>query len=157
MMNRAIHYCLLFMACTLMTGRAFGAAVCSVNSTGTAFGTYDTISGSNKDVVGTISVTCTGTIGDAVSYNIALSPGGGSFLTRDMQAGAAQLNYNLYSDGARLTVWGDGTGGTSTVSDSYSLPASSSTRQYTVYGRISAQTGPGAGSYLDTVVITLTY
>lgn len=69
-----------------------------------------------------------------------------------------QLNYNLYADGAHTLIWGDGTGGTSTVSDSYTLPASSSTRDYTVYGRISgAQSSAVAGNYLDTVLITVTY
>jgi len=156
-MTRHALYGLLCMVCMLMTARGFAIAVCSVSSTGTAFGTYDTLSGSAKDVVGTISVTCTGSIGDAVSYNIALSPGNGNFISRDMQAGGTQLQYNLYSDGAHLSIWGDGTGGTSTVSDNYTLPASTSTRTYTVYGEIPGQTGPVAGSYLDTVVITLTY
>jgi spore coat protein U-like protein len=75
-----------------------------------------------------------------------------------MQLGSTKLNYNLYSDGARLTVWGDGTGGTSTVSSGpFNLSGSTYNKDYIVYGRIPAQTGLGAGSYLDTVVITLTY
>ena len=157
-MRRFQQYLFLILACTVVTIRASGTAVCSVSSTGTAFGVFDTLSGSDKDVIGTISVTCTGNIGDAVNYVIALSPGGDSFASRTMQAGGPQLTYNLYSDGAHTSVWGDGTGGTSTVSDSYSLPASSSTRQYTVYGRIpGAQSGAAAGSYADTLVITLTY
>ena len=157
-MKRIQQWFLLVLACTLVSMRASGAVVCSVSSTGTAFGVFDTLSGSNKDVIGTISVTCSGNIGDAVNYVIALSPGGGSFASRTMQAGAPQLSYNLFSDGAHTSVWGDGTGGTSTVSDSYSLPASSSTRQYTVFGRIPAgQSGAVAGSYADSMVITLTY
>jgi hypothetical protein len=39
-------------------------------------GIYDTPIGSNKDVVGTITVICIGTPGVAVRYVIALSPGG---------------------------------------------------------------------------------
>ncbi|MBZ5520711.1 MAG: spore coat U domain-containing protein [Acidobacteriia bacterium] len=147
----------LLAACALLTARASAIAVCSVASTGTAFGVYDTLTAANKDVVGTISVTCTGSIGDPVNYVIALSPGAGSFVSRTMQAGAAQLNYNLYSDGAHTLIWGDGTGGTSTVSDSYSLSAASITRTYTVYGRIPGQSSPSAGNYSDTLVITLTY
>src|SRR5256885_10866024 len=132
-MRRFQQYLFLILACTVVTIRASGTAVCSVSSTGTAFGVFDTLSGSDKDVIGTISVTCTGNIGDAVNYVIALSPGGDSFASRTMQASGPQLTYNLYSDGAHTSEWGDGTGGTSTVSDSYSLPASSSTRQYTVH------------------------
>jgi spore coat protein U-like protein len=155
---RKMTECLFLVAiCALLSARASAVAVCSVSSTGEAFGTYDTLTAANKDVVGTISVTCTGTIGDPVNYSIALSPGAGSFGARTMQAGAAQLSYNLYSDGALTQIWGDGTGGTSTVSDSYSLAAASVTRQYTVYGRIPGQNGPVAGSYADTLVITLTY
>src|SRR5258708_11531563 len=157
-MNRKQQWLFVALACAIMTARASGDPVCSVSSTGPAFGVFDTLSGGNKDVVGTISVTCTGNIGDAVNYVIALSPGGGSFASRTMQAGAPQLNYNLYSDGAHTSVWGDGTGGTSTVSDSYSLPASSSTRQYTVFGRIpGSQSSAVAGSYTDNMLITLPY
>jgi spore coat protein U-like protein len=147
----------LLVAAAMVEGRASGAAVCSVSSTGTAFGVYDALSAVNKDVVGTISVTCSGSIGDPVNYSIALSPGGGSFASRTMQAGSPQLNYNLYADGAHTAIWGDGTAGTSTVSDSYTLSASSSTHQYTVFGEIPGQSGPVAGAYTDTVVITLTY
>jgi len=156
---KRIHYCsFLILACGLITMRASAVVVCSVSSTGTAFGTFDTLSGSNKDVIGTISVTCTGNIGDAVNYTIALSPGGGSFASRNMQAGGPLLNYNLYSDGSHTLIWGDGTSGTSTVSDSYTLAASSNTVQYTVYGRISSgQSGAPAGGYGDTIVITVTY
>ena len=156
-MKRITFYFMLLITCTLVSAPAFATAVCSVSSLGTAFGTYDTLSGSNKDVVGSISVTCTGSIGEAVSYTIALSPGNGNFVARNMQAGSAQLQYNLYSDGARQIIWGDGTGGTSVMSDNYSLPAATSTRDYMVYGDIPIQTGPPAGAYLDTVVITLMY
>jgi spore coat protein U-like protein len=157
-MKKMKKYFLLMAASALAAIPASSTVVCSVSSTGTAFGVYDTLSSSNRDVVGIISVTCTGNIGDPVNYVIALSPGGGSFGSRTMQAGSPQLSYNLYSDGAHTAVWGDGTGGTSMVSDNYSLPASSSTRQYTIYGRIpGGQSGAVAGSYADTVVITLTY
>ncbi|HXB20076.1 MAG TPA: spore coat U domain-containing protein [Candidatus Solibacter sp.] len=157
-MKRIQQCFLLVVACAMVSVHASGVAVCSVSSTGTAFGAFDTLSGGNKDVVGTISVTCSGNVGDAANYVIALSLGGGSFASRSMQAGGSQLSYNLYSDGAHTLIWGDGTGGTSTVSDSYSLPASSSTRQYTVYGRIpGGQSGAVAGDYADTMLITLTY
>ena len=158
---KRIQYCfLLILACSLVTMRASAAAVCSVSSTGTAFGAFDTLSGSDKDMIGTISVTCTGSIGDLANYMIALSPGGSSsFTSRNMQAGTPQLSYNLYLDGSYTSIWGDGTGGSSTVSDSYTLSASSNTKDYTVYGRIpgSGQSGAPAGSYMDTIVVTLTY
>lgn len=158
-MKRAQYY-VLILACCLLTVRASGVTVCSVSSTGTAFGVFDTISGTDKDVVGTISVTCSGNTGDTVSYTIGLSPGGtGSFAARDMQTTGAQLGYNLYTDAGHNFIWGDGTSGTSTVSDSYSLPASTNTVQYSVYGQIpsSGQSGVPAGNYNDNIVVTVNY
>jgi spore coat protein U-like protein len=156
-MMRIMQYMLLLTACAALDLRASAAAVCSVSSTGTAFGAYDTLSANVKDTVGTISVTCSGSVGDAVNYSIALSPGDGSLISRTMEATSTNLNYNLFTDGSHAVIWGDGTSGTGTVSDNYTLTASSITRQYFVYGEIPAQNGPLAGAYMDTLVITLTY
>lgn len=150
--------CLLLAAvCAVLEGHAAAVVVCSVSSTGTAFGGFDTVSGNPKDTVGMISVTCSGSIGDPVNYTITLSPGTGPYPLRDMQGTSSNLNYNLFTDGSHTVVWGDGTSGTGTVSDNYTLSTTSTTRSYTVYGEIPAQSAPTAGSYLDTVVITVTY
>jgi spore coat protein U-like protein len=157
-MKRLQYWLFVILACSMVITRASGAAVCSVSSTGTAFGTFDTLSGLDDNILGTISVTCTGNIGDPVNYTIALGPGGGSFVSRIMQAGTPQLNYNLYKDAAHMSVWGDGSGGTATVSDSYSLAATSNTLQYPVYGSVpGTQSGAVAGSYSDNILITLNY
>src|ERR1700689_4415567 len=124
----------LCVACFAATGDA--AVVCGVSTAGVAFGSYDPILGQNRDTSGTISVSCTGNSGDAVSYTILLSTGNGSFLTRTMVGATVPLQYNLYTDIARSQVWGDGTDGTIVVSDSYSLSTSPTMRNYTVYGRI---------------------
>lgn len=137
---------------------AFGMPLCGVTSAGIAFGAMDGLPGTTKDTLGTITVICTGTIGEPVSYSIALGPAAGGTAPRTMQAGSRQLRYSLYLDAAHLSPWGDGTAGTSTISDSYKLPASSFTRQYTVYGRIpSGQNRTLAGNYADTLTITLIY
>jgi spore coat protein U domain-containing protein, fimbrial subunit CupE1/2/3/6 len=148
---------LLLVVCAVFSLRASATAVCSVSSTGTAFGSYDTVSATTKDTVGTISVTCSGSVGDAVNYSIALSPGDGALASRTMEATSTNLNYNLFIDGAHTVIWGDGTSGTATVSDNYTLTAASITRQYFVYGEIPGQNGPTAATYMDTLVITVTY
>jgi spore coat protein U-like protein len=74
-----------------------------------------------------------------------------------MQAGGSKVNYNLFTNGTHTAIWGDGTSGTATVSDSYTLSTTSTTRSYTVYGEIPAQYSSTVGSYLDSVAITLTY
>ncbi len=79
---------------------------------------------------------------------------GASFANRRMAAGANLLNYNIYTTTARTTVWGDGTSSTSAITGTGSGTAQS----VTVYGRVtSGQTSVPAGSYSDTVAVTVTY
>jgi spore coat protein U-like protein len=59
--------------------------------------------------------------------------------------------YNLYVDATLITVWGDGTGQSATVSDTQSAA------NYTVYGRIPAGQNAYVGVYSDTIVITVTF
>jgi spore coat protein U-like protein len=152
-MKKLIAYLLVLAVCVIFAGQAAATVVCTVSSSGTAFGAYDPLSGLVKDTLGTIAVTCTGSNGDPVNYSIALSVSG----PRNMQAGSSQLNYTLYTDMAHSAVWGDGSLGTSTVSDTYTMSGTSATRNYTVYGEIPVQGLTGVGSYLDSVSITVTY
>jgi spore coat protein U-like protein len=134
---------------------------CSVSATPVGFGVYDPFGSSPSDSSGTITVSCTGLVlSVAVSYDILLNKGlyASSFLPRQMASGANRLNYNLYTDSARTIVWGDGTGGTSFVSDGYLLGLFTVNRDYTVYGRIPAsQTGVHTGDYSDTITVTVNY
>jgi spore coat protein U-like protein len=70
-----------------------------------------------------------------------------------MLNGATPLSYALYSNAGRSTNWGN-TPGTDTVAQTAStiLPIS-----FTVYGRIPQQQSVGAGSYTDTVTVTVSY
>ncbi|MBP0656299.1 spore coat U domain-containing protein, partial [Mycobacterium tuberculosis] len=106
----------------------------------------------NDDASTTLSVQCTNT----TPYNIGLNAGTGTGATvasRKMTGtGGALVNYTLYSDNNRTTVWGQ-TIGTDTVSASGSGAAQS----YTVYGRVPVQTTPAPGAYTDTITVTVTY
>jgi spore coat protein U-like protein len=134
---------------------------CSVSANSTAFGGYTPFNSSATDSTGNVRVTCTSPlfISVLVSYTISLSTGGSaSYSPRAMASGAHTLNYNLYTNTARTTVWGNGTSGTSTVSDSYSLVSFGSvSRDYPVYGRIPALQNAFTGSYTDTITVTLNY
>jgi spore coat protein U-like protein len=121
-------------------------ADCSVNTLSVLFGTYDHLSGANVDAVGNVSVTCT----TAESYSIALSAGNGSFAARQLQSGGGLLYYNLYSNVLRSSVWGDGSAGTALVNGS-------TTGSYSVYGRIPGRQNVAAGTYGDTITVTLTF
>jgi spore coat protein U-like protein len=137
----------LLIGILLVVSQSASAVTCSINSTGVAFGNYDVFSAQNLDGVGSIGVTCD----VSTAYSIALSPGSGSFASRSMASGANQLNYNLYTDAARTTVWGDGTSGTATVS------GTAMTANHSVYGRIPSRQNMPVGSYSDNITLTLTF
>jgi spore coat protein U-like protein len=126
-------------------------ATCTINSASTLnFGTQGVLA-TNVDQSSTIQVTCTNT----TPYNIGLDVGTGSGATvavRKLTSGGATVNYSLYSDTGRTTVWGN------TVStDTVAGTGNGSGQNYTVYGRIPAQTTPAPGNYADTITVTVTY
>ena len=126
-------------------------ATCTINSASTLnFGSQGVFT-ANVDQTSTIQVQCTNT----TPYNIGLDAGTGTGATvavRKMTSGGTTVNYTLYSDSGRTTVWGT-TIGTNTVA----ATGSGAAQSYTVYGRIPAQTTPAPGTYADTVTVTVTY
>ena len=127
------------------------AATCTINSASTLnFGTLGVLA-SNTDQTSTIQVACTNT----TPYNIGLDVGTGTGATvavRKLTSGATTVNYTLYTDAGHNTVWGN-TVGTDTVA----ATGNGAPQNYTVYGRIPAQTTPAPGNYADTITVTVTY
>jgi spore coat protein U-like protein len=73
--------------------------------------------------------------------------------TRKMTSGGgATINYSLYTDSGRTTVWGN-TIGTNTVAGT----GSGSSQGLTVFGRIPPQTTPAPATYSDSIIATVTY
>jgi spore coat protein U-like protein len=111
-------------------------ASCTIVSTATLnFGSHGVLT-ANVDQTTTLQVQCT------TPYNIGLDAG----------TGANTVNYSLYSDSGRTTVWGN-TVGTNTVS----ATATGAAQSYTIYGRVPPQTTPAPGTYTDTITGTVTY
>ncbi len=134
------------------------AASCTTSVVGVAFGTYNPLAGTNVNSTGTVTVACSGVFGEVVSYAISLGTGSGTYTQRRMSNGGTVLGYNLYTNTQRTQVWGDGTGGTAVVSDSYTIHNQAVTKNYTVYGRIpGGQTQVTVGAYSDQVIVTVTY
>jgi spore coat protein U-like protein len=133
---------------------------CTVATVAVNFGTYNPQSATNTTANGTLNITCTSFIVGLISYTMKLSTGGsGVYTNRHMINGSTPLLYNLYTSAAFTSIWGDGTGGSVQGTDS-NLPVSSipTLRAYTVYGSMTAlQTSAIAGTYTDTVVVTVTY
>ena len=119
-----------------------------------AFGTYNVFAATALAVNGSIAVSC----GGSGSGSVTLDKGqnSSSFVSRAMKrtGGATLLTYNLYTDAATTIVWGDGTGGstTQTLSGNNNLSVT-----LTVFGKMGAGQDVPAGSYTDTVVITVNF
>ena len=155
---------LLLVLLTMQASAAYagtGVAVCTVSATGVTFPPYSPTSGASVTGTGNVGVTCLSVQIGTAAYTISLSSGAGSYANRIMTSPGPpsySLGYNLYSDNARTMVWGDGTAGTSTVSDSYSILLLPITHNFTVYGYIpSSQITAGVGTYTDSVTVTITF
>lgn len=131
---------------------------CTATALPVSFGAYDPVSGAAVDGTGQVTVLCTAVVSINVGYSISLSSGGaGSYAPRHMSLLSNTLNYNLYTSAARNTVWGNGSGGTSTVSDSYALALLLVSRDYPVYARVFASQNVAAGAYTDSITVTINY
>ena len=146
------------LALALMAGPAW-SQTCNAGATGEAFGTYNPFSMTTTTSASTLTVTCQATISILVSYTITLDGGSaGSVMARSMANGSTRLPYQLYKDILYSQVWGDGTGGSSTVTDGYLLGILAPViRTYVAYGSITAGHQVAPGTYGDLVTILLTY
>ncbi len=140
-------------ASSTLSVNATVTANCTVSTNSLSFGNVNTISGANFDQSGGINVLCTN--GTPWTASAGLGAGtGASFASRVMTSGSDTLAYNLYTNAARSTVWGDGSGTTSQLVGT----GSGSTQTVTVYGRVaSGQSSAPAGVYADTVSVTVSY
>ena len=128
-------------------------AACSVSVTGIVFGNYDTLAPTPLDTRGDITVMCDQVPPIDVTISISPSTHSGVFNPRQMKHSALsnRLDYNLYTKQNRTTVWGDGTAGSATV-----MVKGTKSRKVTVYGSIPPGQNVPAGSYMDSLTITIT-
>jgi spore coat protein U-like protein len=127
-------------------------ADCNISATPVAFGSYDVFAVfPNDNGFGTLTVVCGGGAGN--NYPVTLSMGqSGSYTSRVMTSGANLLNYNLYTDPARTSIWGDGSGGSS-----FMTVRKNDTTNLSVYGRIPAMQDAAVGTYTDSIIATVTF
>ena len=147
---------LITILCMLLpvTGNAFQ---CSVASTPVSFPNYDVFTSSPAYSTGTVSVKCNNPNNQAMPVTIAVNGGNaGTFNPRQMKAaiGTDSLNYYLFTSAARTVIWGDGTGGSSTVTNTVSKSAPWNA---SIYGSLPQRQNVRAGSYSDAVVVTVTW
>lgn len=130
---------------------------CLISAGDLAFGNYfgDPDAPVNVDASANISVRCS----KNAAFSLALSGGSNGTIAQRLMAGPGgdTLQYNLFSDANRTTLWGDGTTG-STVDGTGTGMANTLTK--TVYGRLpdnAHNQAAGVGAYTDTVTVTVTY
>ncbi|HEY0012070.1 MAG TPA: spore coat protein U domain-containing protein [Allosphingosinicella sp.] len=129
------------------------AANCTISTTALAFGSIDSLSASAVNGTGGVAIACTN--GSTWTATADVGAGAGAtFAARRMTSGANTLSYSLFTDAGRTTVWGNGTNSTGVITST----GTGSTQNITIYGQIpGSQTGVPAGSYSDTVAVTVTY
>lgn len=130
-------------------------STCSATAVPLAFPNYTpgggTLTGST-----TISVKCTNNTPFTVSLNAGSAAG--TFAQRLMTSGANTLQYNLYTTSSLGTVFGDGTPGSATVPGTGLGVATAAAVQ--VFGQLpdsATNQAAVAGSYSDTIQVTVTY
>jgi spore coat protein U-like protein len=147
----------LMVAAVCLVGATNAAAQlapsCTISVVSVAFGTYNVFTVPPADSAGSVTFRCNSA---AANISVTLSKGASStFTPRTMTQVGEALGYNLYLDAARTSVWGDGTGGTSTYTDAN--PPNNQNVTVPIYGRIPAGQDVCAGLYSDTVLATINF
>jgi spore coat protein U-like protein len=147
----------LFLGVVAVAGASDTAeAVCRLQVTPVAFGTYNVFLTSATASTGTISYRC-GPQDNNIRITVSAGSSG-SFAQRTLRrAGqpADTLVYNLYRSPPPAQVWGDGSGGTWSLF--VANPPKNEWIDVPLFGSIPAEQDAGVGTYSDTVVVTLEY
>ena len=161
---RFAAHTLLALLTPLATPPAHAAVLaCTASATSVTFGTYVPLQPGALLGTGTMTAICT-VNSHLNTLTVDLSAGvSGSFTTRTMTTTVGTttypLNYNLYMNAANTTIWGDGTGGS--LLDNVTLTRTGGnntiTTNLTVYGAVAAAQDPAAGTYTDSITVTVNY
>lgn len=130
-------------ATNALTSTVAVAGTCSISSvTNLDFVTYDTTSAINDDDgAGDVTFICT----KGTAYDVYITG------SRTMTNGTDNLNFEMYQDAGRATLWPASAPGVTGTA------ASNSAITRNIYGRIPALQDVGAGTYNGTVTVTVVY
>lgn len=160
-MRSAIVLAAAYLLTPLPNAQAAVTFTCTVNATGILFGNYNPLSPAGDSSVGSWTVTCNalGSGSATVAGTLTLSTGSsGSYTGRTMKSGTRALQYNIYATPSHSQVIGDGSAGTLALSDSGTVTAGQ-VYQITgsMYGFVPPSQDVPAGTYTDSIVVTVTY
>lgn len=115
------------------------------------FGNVPGLIDANHDQASTITMTCT----NRTAWNVALDNGqnaSGGVRRMQRDGGGSHVTYELYHDPSRTQRWGATRGSDTRVGTGTGNP-----QNVTVHGRVPAGQSIPAGTYRDTITITVTY
>lgn len=138
-----------------MTAGVLWGAQCNVTTAPMTFGVYDTLAPVALQTTGSLSISCNTPPRSSMVVTATLSTGNsGSYALRMMNGTpiADSLGYNIYLDSAQSTIFGDGSGGSGTITQVVDRNAPWS---LTMYGSILPLQNVAAGSYTDTITATI--
>lgn len=158
----------LALAIAAWPAAAPAATTCSSSNVALSFGPYLSITAAPLDAQANLVVTCTRTVSPPAdvgpaktTISVALGPSQGSNSIQNRQmfraGGADLLNYNVYLDAGRISVWGNTTG-VDTATNTVNVPnRGTASTTFTFYGRIFALQNVTPGTYGDSLLITVNY
>jgi len=121
---------------------------CAVSASTLDFGTVGLLT-ANTDNTSALTVQCA----SGVAYQVGLDNGQhATGTTRRLQGPGGFVTYELYRNTGRTQRWG-----TTLNSDTVAGNGNGSNQALTVFGRVPGQTTPSAGTYNDTITVTVTY
>jgi spore coat protein U-like protein len=141
----------IFSGSGAMTATASVTGSCTISAGAMPFGSFGlALATTSRSQTATLSYTCSA--GTTARITLGQGQHGTGTLSspvRYMASGSGTLSYQLYSDSGQTTVWDGVTG--------VSVTGTGSAQTSTVYGKTPAQAVPPAGTYTDTVVVTITF
>ena len=159
MSANSIHKAAALVALSLLCGVASADTTCSLSTGTVVFGSYDVFNPGSLDTSATLVASCSRSGGPQnVTVDIGIGPGayGGNTANRKMKAISGDLlNYNLFKDAGKTSVWGQ-VSGLDTFRQTLVVPNKSSAQlTATIFGRIPAGQNVAKGDYTDNVVVTV--
>jgi spore coat protein U-like protein len=129
---------------------------CTIETRPLSFGNFDPEANADLDAVAQVIYTCDQ---HASKIRIEMTTGAGNqFTPRHMYAsGVDALDYNIYLDATRQTIWGQGLYGTDVYFESN--PPNGTPVIVPAYGRIFARQSPSPppGQYLDVLTVRVLF
>ena len=131
--------------------QAQNTATCNLSATAMNFGTLANLT-TAQATTNQIAITCTTGSVYAVALNNGMNGGTGPTNRIMVSPSNQKLSYGIFKDAAHVQAWGATTG-----TDTLTGTGTGVSQNLTAYALLPAQGNPSAGTYSDTVVVTINY